>query len=122
TNVTGGNPYTTVGLKGEGTTDTHQTDRFDQNSRPKSDVLFVIDNSGSMGDKQNALASNASNFMQIATQLNTDFHIAVVSTDMDNAHDQGRFRGNPKIIVNGPSAASQFASTVRGLGTNGSSE
>ena len=34
TNVSTGNPYTTISLRGQGTTDSHQTDRFDQNTRP----------------------------------------------------------------------------------------
>lgn len=116
--VAGANPYTTVSLRGEGTTETHQTDTFDQSTRPKTDVLFVIDDSGSMGEEQSGLANNASRFINVASQLNTDFQIGVVTTDTDSKG--GELRGNPKIVKPGPNAAGELAATVRGLGTNGS--
>ncbi len=122
TNVSGSNPFITVGLRGEGTTDSRQTDTFDQSTRPKTDVLFVVDNSGSMSEEQGRLASNASRFIGVAQQLNTDFQIAVITTDMDASNQSGKFMGSPKIITNGTSAASQLATTVRALGTGGSSD
>src|SRR5690606_7336572 len=97
TNATATNPHITVGLRGEGTTETHQTDVFDQSNRPKSDVLFVIDDSGSMSEEQNALASNAQRFINVATSLNTDFQIGVITTDADTK--PGQLRGTPKIIA-----------------------
>jgi len=118
TNTSGGNPYITVGLRGEGTTTSHQVDVFDQSSRPRSDVLFVIDNSGSMSEEQSAIAANARTFLQTALQLNTDFQLGVVTTDMDDAADSGNLKGTPKIILPGPNAAQQFATAVR-QGTNG---
>lgn len=122
TNTAAGNPFVTVSLRGEGTTESSVTDTFDQNSRPKSDVLFVIDDSGSMSEEQNALGNNASRFIQTATSLNTDFQIGVATTDMSAGDRKGRLIGSPKIIRPGANAASQFASTVRGVGANGSAD
>lgn len=124
TNVQGANPYVSVGLKGEGTTESHQRDTFDQSARAKTDVLFVVDNSGSMGEEQGHLGDNASTFLNVAGQLNTDFQVGVVTTDMDASSQQGRFQtsgGAPKITANGPNAASNLRSIVRSLGTQGSS-
>ncbi|MFM2153466.1 MAG: hypothetical protein RL199_1901, partial [Pseudomonadota bacterium] len=92
TNVSSANPYVAVGLKGDGTTETHATDRFDQNIKPKTDVLFVVDNSGSMGEEQKLLGDNAQRFLDTASQLNSDFHVAVVTTDMTEPSQSGHFQ------------------------------
>ncbi|HWV37305.1 MAG TPA: adventurous gliding motility lipoprotein CglD, partial [Vulgatibacter sp.] len=58
-------------------------DRFQSQPWAKVDFLFVIDNSGSMADKQTAL-SNAADAM--ATQLSNaafDWRIATITTDFD---------------------------------------
>jgi len=123
TNVSMGNPYITVSLRGQGTTESHQTDTFTQNNQPKTDVLFVVDNSGSMSEEQGHLASNAQTFISVAAQQNTDYHIAVVTTDMDDKNQSGKFVGSPKIIT--PSTmnpGSTLANTVGKLGTNGSGD
>jgi hypothetical protein len=81
-----------VPLFGRGTTQSHQTDVFHQPTEVKSDVLFVIDNSGSMGWAQSALASNFASFIAYATSLNVDYHIGVISTEVNDAESN---RGNP---------------------------
>jgi hypothetical protein len=109
----------TVSLKGRGTTESHQTDTFTQNSTPKTDVLFVVDDSGSMGEEQGFLAQNAQAFINEAQKLNTNFQIGVVSTDMTDGKKSGRFQGSTKIVRPGANAASQLSSNISGLGTNG---
>lgn len=47
----------------------------------KIDVLWVIDNSGSMATSQNNLASNFQSFIQRFQAHNYDFNMAVVTTD-----------------------------------------
>lgn len=108
-----------VSLRGKGTTDSSQTDVFDKSRQPKSDILFVIDDSGSMGDVQSHLSNNARSFIQVADNLDSDYQIGVTTTDVFDEKKQGRFQGNPKIITPGPNAINQFASNVSGLGTNG---
>jgi len=49
------------------------------------DILFVIDDSGSMADKQNNLATNFPNFISVLNTIEgglPDVHIGVVSSDM----------------------------------------
>ena len=46
------------------------------------DILFVIDNSGSMSDEQQNLASNFNRFIEVlADQVDLDYRIAAVTTD-----------------------------------------
>ena len=56
-------------------------DQWDQSS-PKVDMLFVIDNSGSMAEEQLALANNLDRLWNRIALANADFHIAVTTTGM----------------------------------------
>lgn len=47
----------------------------------KIDILWVVDNSGSMDTSQTNLATNFSSFIYRFSQSNYDFHMAVVTTD-----------------------------------------
>ncbi|MFZ4403879.1 MAG: hypothetical protein ACOYOK_07235 [Pseudobdellovibrionaceae bacterium] len=47
----------------------------------KIDILWVVDNSGSMATSQNNLATNFSSFINRFQENNYDFHMAVASTD-----------------------------------------
>ncbi|MCP3932201.1 MAG: VWA domain-containing protein [Bacteroidetes bacterium] len=76
-----------------------QIDYFIQGeASSKVDVLWVIDNSGSMESSQDNLADNFSAFINQLVSRNSeeviDFHIAVVTTDLK---DKGRFVKN-KIL------------------------
>lgn len=57
---------------------------FQQNSSEtngKIDVLFVIDNSGSMASSQQRLANSFSHFIELFTEKGFDYRIAVTTTD-----------------------------------------
>jgi hypothetical protein len=61
---------------------TLKTDSFSQQSSGgKLDILWVIDNSGSMGDEQQALGDNFSAFIEEFVEKNIDFQMAVTTTD-----------------------------------------
>lgn len=107
-------PTVVVPLSGAGTYDTEQTDTFVQTAGQMVDVLFVVDNSGSMSEEQSNLSSNFRTFIQAASQWSTDYHIAVTSTDMTT--DVGRLLGTPKYVTSANWQA--FEQNVR-LGTNG---
>lgn len=47
------------------------------------DILWVIDNSGSMFDERTQLISNFQNFLGLVRTSNTDFHMGVIATDAD---------------------------------------
>ena len=114
------NGVVTVPLTGHGFFT--QTDSFSQAASigGKADILFVVDNSGSMADKQTKVGNSFSTFISWLTTKNVDFHISIVTTDMDAATDQGRFRGTPKVIDNTtPDVVNTFKNSVN-VGTTGS--
>lgn len=73
-------PPITIPLSGAGTLQRDQTDIFDQATDPKVDILWVVDDSGSMSDDQNQLANNFPSFFTAARVAQTDYHIAVTTT------------------------------------------
>lgn len=70
----------TVLMRGEGTLESETTDVFDQMSDPKVDVLWVVDDSGSMGPFQQLLAQNFPQFFSASNVDQADYHIAVTTT------------------------------------------
>ena len=81
-----------VPLTGEGTLDTEWTDIYNQADGKQVDVLFVIDNSGSMAEEQTNIATSFQSFVSIASVFNDDYHIGIVTTDMDAADMAGRLQ------------------------------
>jgi hypothetical protein len=104
-----------VPLNGGGTLETEQIDEWIQTSGQDVDVLFVVDNSGSMGEEQSNLASNFQTFINAASTWNNDYHVGVVTTDFEG--DGGLLQGDPRYVIsaNWP----KFASNVK-VGTMGS--
>ncbi|MCP3141246.1 choice-of-anchor D domain-containing protein [Pyxidicoccus xibeiensis] len=125
-----GSEYT-AGLVGRGVTKAEQTDRFFQESEAKVDVLFVVDNSGSMMEEQQSLGQNFAAFLSAANQASVDYRIGVTTTGLDPSPggwsecpggSQGGENGRlfpvdgsrPRIITPAtPNAASVFASNTR---------
>jgi hypothetical protein len=83
-----------VTLRGAGDNFGLNTDTFRQDSKPKADILLVIDDSGSMSDKQQGIGNNFSSFIRYAVTAGVDFHIAVVPTEIGAAR-MGKFIGGP---------------------------
>jgi len=123
-----------VGLQGVGVMDPTETDHFTQKDRAKVDQLFVVDNSGSMSDKQDALAANFHTFLQQAVGENIDFHIAVTTTGLTEASggwvqcpggaeggEAGRFfpvdNSSPRILTPATPNLEQAFSTAVHVGT-----
>ena len=75
------------------------SDRYEQIQKPQVDVLWVVDNSCSMGDEQQTVAENFPLFMQYFLGSNLDYHIGVVSTDMDNPDESGKLIAGPGNIL-----------------------
>lgn len=61
------------------------------------DILWVIDDSGSMANQRKTLVGNFDSFLQALLMLNVDFQMAVTTTTIA---DGGRIRGQTKIIKN----------------------
>ncbi|GIX43064.1 MAG: hypothetical protein KatS3mg129_2797 [Leptospiraceae bacterium] len=56
---------------------------------PKADFLFVVDNSGSMSQEQNAVANNSLAFFDRLNNLGVDFKIGTITTDNSNLRNTG---------------------------------
>lgn len=69
-----------------------KTDTIVQRVSPKVDILWVIDNSGSMREEQDAIALNMGNFLQYFIGSGLDWHIGVITTDTDNQAQNGKLR------------------------------
>lgn len=80
---TGGNGGTVnPGICGDGVLN-NASDEFIQNSskEAKVDILWVMDNSGSMSDEQKALAYNFNAFISNFIEKKIDFKMAITTTD-----------------------------------------
>lgn len=73
---------------------THQTDTLVQAGVPMVDVLWVVDNSCSMLEEQEGIASNFPVFLQYFQESALDWHIGVVSTDMGDPLHQGKLQSH----------------------------
>src|SRR5205823_1813106 len=61
-----------AGLTGRGVSKPDQTDRFVQDSQSKVDLLFVIDNSGSMMEEQTSMSTNFASILTEAQNAGVD--------------------------------------------------
>jgi len=113
-------PTIVVPLDGTGTYETEHTDTFTQTTGQDVDVLFVIDNSGSMSEEQSNLAANFQSFIGGAATWQNDYHIGVTTTDLEL--ENGRLvsaNGNKRFVTT--ANQSQFAANAQ-VGTNGSGD
>ncbi len=69
-----------------------QSDRIVQVPIPQVDALFVVDNSCSMLEEQEALGTNFPAFLQWFAESELDYHIGVVSTDMNDPLHTGQLQ------------------------------
>ncbi|MEM6371153.1 MAG: choice-of-anchor D domain-containing protein, partial [Myxococcota bacterium] len=79
-------PVRVVSLQGSTRPDGVQRDEFEQLARPKVDILFVVDDSRSMADDQEALGENFDSFIMFAEAQALGYHIGAIATN--------RFFGN----------------------------
>ena len=92
---------------------------------PKVDILFLIDDSGSMGSFQREVADNVSLFTaQMEKNKFLDYHIGVISTNYEPARQPDRsgvLRGNPKFVTRDMTdGLRDLENNIRGIGTMGS--
>ena len=71
-----------------------QTDQFLQAAAGKTDILFVIDHSGSMKDEQDSLAQSFQDLIAGLTQIGGDYQIAITSTTADDFEPYTAYRVN----------------------------
>lgn len=82
--------------------ETDSADADSLTSATKLDLLFVIDNSGSMAPKQQNLSDNFDSFVNTFVDKRFDFNIAIVTTDTRTAAAGGQdsdFQGTPTVLT-----------------------
>ena len=75
------NPLVITEQYGDGDVEQWYSQTWEQDEIPILDVLWVIDNSGSMFQFQTNLSTNISSFMSAFAQTGADYHMAVITTD-----------------------------------------
>jgi hypothetical protein len=98
-------------------------DRIVQVPVSSADVLWVVDNSGSMSNEQDSLATNFPAFMNYFLGSGLDYHIGVVSTDLDAPAQSGKLTmastGEKYLTPDSEDPMTLFAQMAR-LGITGS--
>jgi hypothetical protein len=95
---------------------------------PKVDILFVVDNSGSMGTHQQNLSANVSKFTQAFIKGSIlDYNIGIVTTDMDDYNWRskpccGELIGAIKVVNKATQNADRILSQNFLVGTSGSAD
>jgi len=107
------NPIETAAQVGEGAYESITVDSFEQDGMMGSDILFVIDNSGSMCGNQTQLANNFDTFITVLSASGYDYQIAFITTD------DYEFAGDI-ITPLTPDPIAEAASQITGIGCHGS--
>jgi len=84
------------------------------------DVLFVIDNSGTMTEEQSALRASFEGLTSLLSDLDADYQVGVITTDVEDPEQSGRLQGDTPIIspaVDDIEAAFASASAVGTVGS-----
>ncbi len=95
-------------------------DVFQQDTAEASDILFVVDNSGSMVEEHQALIDNFTFFIQYLVGTPLDYHIGVVTLDDPEDPPIGVLLGDPTVLDPGVAGDIEalFIATISAIETN----
>ncbi len=75
-----------------------------------ADILWVIDDSGTMSEEQAALRASFGDFVETLTGADLDFQVGIVTTDVSDPDTAGILVGEPPVLTNDtPGLADLFA-------------
>ena len=106
-------PIVTSEHEGAGDYESFVDDEFIQEGDIAVDILFVIDNSGSMSSNQTNLKNNFDDFISVFMGGSVDFHIALITTD------SSEFVGDI-ISSSTPDPITEFGDQIDTIGCSGS--
>ncbi len=97
------------------------TDEFQQGSDDSGvDILWVIDNSGTMSGEQQRLGEAFEGITSMFEDTVADFRLGVITTDVDDPEQRGRLQGDPAVLgPDTPELAEAFVANAA-VGTQGS--
>jgi hypothetical protein len=87
-------PELAVPTMGTGAEDASHEQTFTQDYYDEVDVMWVVDNSCSMDEELQQVRDNFAAFVTEFSALELDYHLAVITTDMDNPSHSGRIQGS----------------------------
>ena len=105
-------PVATANHDGFGDYENWIIDNFTQDGEVAVDILFVVDNSGSMSSNQTNLKNNFDAFMAVFVSAGVDYHVAIITTD------QSEFVGSI-ITPATPDPIGEFENQVDLIGYSG---
>lgn len=133
--TTDGNTDVTIDGGSNGNTDNNtpvvtlvnQSELFQQAAHQKSkvDILWVVDNSGSMGDEQNSLAYNFDIFINEFIKQDVDFKMGITTTDARASYIGKDYRNASQFLTRENASTNEqkfindFKSFIK-VGTRGS--
>ena len=81
--------------------------------KPAVDILFVVDNSGSMMEEQTNIGRNFQNFFSAINGAGLDYQVGVVTTDVTTAITAGKLAGSvPVLTPKTPKLEETFAKAI----------
>lgn len=96
----------------------HKTETFEQAPSNEVDILWVLDNSVSMVQEQTAVAGGAAAFISNLETTGMDFHIGVITSDLDPTNMNAAALVGPYVTNTTPNYQAEFAAQVQ-VGTGG---
>ena len=96
-------------------------EQFRQAPNPKVDLLFVVDNTGSMADEQAALAGSFQGFVGALDELGLAWQLGVITTELQSDR-AGVLQGDPWIVTPHAADPEQAFVDAVDLGTDGVEE
>lgn len=107
-------PIVTSNHDGLGDYERFVVDNFEQDGMAITDILFVIDNSGSMGSNQTNFKNNFDSFINVFSSAGVDYQIGFITTDNEDLV-------NGTIVTNlTPDPIAEVNTIVDSIGTWGS--
>ncbi len=95
-------------------------DEWAQSPNNEVDILFIVDDSASMAEEQEALSAGFEDFIGNMVDTATDFHLGVISTSFEYANpNRGQLIGTPAFLTVNDDYVAGFQDRV-GIGTGGS--
>jgi hypothetical protein len=96
------------------------TENFNQSAEEtkKLDIMWIIDNSGSMADEQTALGNNFDSFITQFINMNVDFKMGITTTDTSSDSKKGKMvTGSDTKLTSAKAAANpnQFMADFKSL-------
>jgi hypothetical protein len=107
---------------GEGGEDAMYDEIFYQEFYAEVDILWVIDNSCSMSGAIDQVRANFDHFIDGFLDIGLDFHIAAITTDMDDPTQSGQMQGGQTVITSADSNPRDLFLQMVDQGANGSAQ